>query len=132
MGVLEELGGYLVTNMGLVLGTNLFLSDLPDQPDSCVALLEAPGPPPQDFFGSATLPGYEMPHVQVLSRDPGYANAKANATLAWDWFTKLNNTTLGAVSYLRAHPLQSPFNGGRDPALRSIIVFNVEVTKVPV
>ena len=66
--VLEAVGTYIDTNSAdLTLGTNLFLSKMPESPDYCVAIFEYEGLPPIETFGSAGFV-IERPSLQVMVR----------------------------------------------------------------
>lgn len=71
--LLESIGDYIQTNstsaLGatLTLGTNLFLSTMPESPDSCVSIYEFEGIPPIDTMGAGGF-RIDTPNLQVLCR----------------------------------------------------------------
>ncbi len=68
--MLNEIGAYLETkNVGTV-GVDIFLGLMPDQPDSCIALFEYAGSPPDLHWNG------EYPGLQVRVRGTSYAAAR--------------------------------------------------------
>ncbi len=68
--MLNEIGTYLETkNVGTV-GVDIFLGLMPDQPDSCIALFEYAGSPPDLHWDG------EYPGLQVRVRGASYAAAR--------------------------------------------------------
>ena len=71
MALLTDVSTYLastVTDATLVVGTNLFLGRLPEDPDTCVAIYETMGQSPDNTFGGSTVPVFENPRIQVVTR----------------------------------------------------------------
>jgi len=69
--VLTEISAYLATQDIGTVGTDIFLGLMPDKPDSCVALFEYAGSPPDLHWDG------EYPGLQVRVRGTGYAAARA-------------------------------------------------------
>ncbi|WP_461365563.1 minor capsid protein [Candidatus Darwinibacter acetoxidans] len=69
--MLKEIGTYLATqNVGTV-GTDIFLGQMPDQPDNCVSLFEYAGSPPDLHWNG------EYPGLQVRVRSTSYSGGRA-------------------------------------------------------
>tara|TARA_R110002050_G_scaffold82257_1_gene176036 strand:+ start:1198 stop:1605 length:408 start_codon:yes stop_codon:yes gene_type:complete len=133
MAFLPEVGTYLVatvTNVTLVLGTNLFLGRLPDSPDTCVAIFEYSGLSPSETMGGSSLPAYTSPRAQILVRAASYANASNLAEDCFKKVTLIDNENLSGVRYLRANGLQSPFYLERDGQERVVFACNYQTQRV--
>lgn len=132
MALLDDIGAHLASQIGsLTLGTNLFLSRLPDEPDTCVAVFEYGGDEPVATMNGTSLPIVEQPRVQVLTRASGYSSAR---TLSISVFSALeslvNDSSLASGdTYLRFAALQSPFPLERDSDDRVLIAQNFRVQK---
>ena len=69
--MLTEISTYLATkNVGTV-GVDIFLGLMPDKPDTCIALFEYAGSPPDLHWAG------EYPGLQVRVRDTSYAAGRA-------------------------------------------------------
>lgn len=130
MAILNDLGSYLDTQLAsLTLGTNLFLGRLPDNPDSCVALIEYAGQEPLNVMGSDAMPPVEQPRVQVLSRAANYADAQTLAASVWSALEAVLNETLTSTRYFRVAAVQSLYPLERDSHNRVVFVQNFQVVK---
>lgn len=130
MGLLDDLGGYLDTQLGsLTAGTNLFYGRLPDDPDVCVALVEYGGEPPVSVMGATVFPVVEQPRLQVLTRAAGYASASSLAVSVWAVFEGVVNSTIGSTRYHRVAGLQNPFPLERDSQDRVVFAQNFKVSR---
>lgn len=131
MGLIEELGTQLASaSSRFTLGTNTFLNDLPDKPNTATSLVEYGGGPP-DFVFAGSLPVNENQRVQIACRSSA-ANptiARANAAAAWAAVSGIANQSLSSHSWLRAKPVQSPFLLRRDEQNRAIFAFNVDIMR---
>ncbi len=68
--MLTEIGAYLATKSVGTVGTDIFLGQMPDQPDNCIALFEYAGSPPDLHWNG------EYPGLQVRVRNKSYAAAR--------------------------------------------------------
>lgn len=115
--------------------TNIFVGQMPDNVDTGISVLETGGAPPLCTFGSgATSIGVpastvERPRVQVLSRSPIYATARAKAQDAFNLLDGLAARTINGVRYLYISAVQSPIDLGRDGNLRAHFSVNFDVVK---
>lgn len=131
MGVmLDDIGAYVATNVGsLTLGTNLFLSLLPETPDNVVAIIENSGVAPVFTQGSSHLPRIERPEIQVLVRNDSYATGRALAETIYRLLTQVTNQTIGSVLYHRIEAISSPQLLERDQNYKSVFTTNFYVMK---
>lgn len=131
MGLLEELGTYVAANTSLVLGTDLFLSQLPDTPDTSVVITESSGAAPVDVLGGQDLPAYERPRVQVVCRAASYTVARDLADDVYRALIKIAGDTLSGTHFIRVEAVQSPFPLSRDEDRRVLFVCNYQVMRIP-
>ncbi len=108
------------------LGETIFQS-FPDMPDDATTVAEYPGGPPVHVRGR-TLPAYEQPRVQVLTRSPSYRVARTRAERIYRLLDGFSGTVQG-VGYGRIAAVQSPFFLGQDDRARHMIVTNFSVIK---
>jgi hypothetical protein len=137
MSLCDEVTTYL-QGLGLgTLGTNLFYSQEPDQPNVCTVVRDYGG---MDGEYTHDIPGvaYERPRFQVACRgEPqDYDGPRARARAVYLALMIVKNTFLTAsdgeqVWYREIVPLQSPFELRRDLKERVIIGFNCQVVKEP-
>jgi hypothetical protein len=126
--VLEELGLLLQGAGHGTLGSTLFLYQLPDEPDVCIALRGYEGAAPEYTHGGA-MPAFERPRFQLSSRAPLVDEAMAAAWAAWKTLSVIRNAAVGGVTYLAVNPMQTPFVIERDENNRWVAGANFEVWK---
>lgn len=129
MAVLDDVGALLQTQGVGTLGTDLFLSTLPDVPDACVALYEYGGGPPQHTLGG-TSAKWEEPRIQAVARATTYSAARTKIGAIFTALHAVNNTTLSGTLYLSIEALQSPFFLEKDQSSRVKMVCNFHIRKV--
>ncbi len=110
MALLDEVGTYVSANVsGLTLGTNLYLSMMPDTPDICAALYSLTTDSPYfTMNGSTSQPVLENPRIQLYVRHSSYATGEALVYTTWQQMTEVSDDTLSGVNYLRLQALGSP------------------------
>lgn len=126
--VLEAVGNYIdANNATLTLGTNLFLSKMPETPDLCVAVFEYEGLPPIENFGTTGF-SISRPSVQIMCRAgrDNYVTARDLAETLRVLVSAISNTTLTSVGILRISSMGSIMPIGVDELERPIIVFNMD------
>lgn len=126
--VLEAVGTYIDTQSNdLALGTNLFLSKMPESPDFCVAVFEYEGLPPIETFGSAGFV-IERPSLQVMVRATreDYVTARDKAVTLRNLIAAISNTTLSNIGILRVTSMGSINPLGVDELERPQVIFNVD------
>ena len=127
--MLDEIGAYLEAQGLGTLATDLFLGEMPSEPDTCVVVHEYEGGPPVHFMGIAAGTAiWEQPRVQVMTRSKSYATARSKAK---DAFNKLDghSGTLSGTEYGYIRALGSPGLLGKDGNDRVLVVCNFEVVK---
>jgi hypothetical protein len=126
--VLEAVGAYIDSNRGdLTIGTNLFLSKMPDTPDLCVCIYETQGSAPVMTFGSTAIQ-VDRPNVQIsvrAARDD-YATARDLAQALRTLVAGMVNVTASSVLIMRAEPTGSFYPLGVDQLERPRVVFNMD------
>ncbi len=131
MSILEDLGGYLDTQLATVtLGTNLFYSRIPETTSDCVALFENSGAPPNFTMGTNNLPTLERPQLQFLVRNTSYSAGHALADSIYRVLTAISNATINSVVYLRVEAISNPALLERDSNRRSIFTCNFDVIRI--
>lgn len=128
MSVLEAVGTYIDTNSGdLTIGTNLFLSKMPNSPDFCVAVYEYSGIAPIETFG-ATPFEIDRPSVQVVVRATrdDYVTARDKAITLRTLICGLTNVSVSGVTVLRVKSAGSVLPLGVDDLDRPRVSFNVD------
>lgn len=129
MGLVEEVGTFLQTAGVGTLGTSLFLNTVPDEPDTCVAVLESPvSREPRRTFG-ASLP-VEMPRFQVYARAASHATARTKIQDVWNALEVVIDQTLSGTRYERIAATTSPSLLKRDEKDRWVFVANFEASRV--
>jgi hypothetical protein len=110
------------------LGVDIFLYQMPDTPDTCVALREYGGGEPV-YVHSRINPCYELPRFQLVARAPSIPDARLLAHQVWITLQQIKNVSLGGTFYQRLQPLQSPFIIERDNNDRWVAGANFEAMK---
>ena len=130
MGLVEELGSHIATaSTRFVLGTSLFLNNLPDEPNAAASIIEYGGSAP-DYVFANSLPVNENQRVQIVCRSTSSQTARTNIGAAWVASQTIVNQTVGSgATWLRATPVQSPFLVTRDSQGRVLYGFNLACTR---
>ncbi len=128
--LLTDLAQLVVDNSLGVLGTDLFRSRLPEEPDDCVAILEFEGTTPSFVQNTAEV-NRENPRAQIQVRSPQYQTARTKADSIWALLAAVSNDVLGSTRYLRVRALNSPFKFDHDANERTVIAFDVLAEKDP-
>ena len=117
----EDLASVIDTSaIGLSLGANLFVSQVPESPDECVALIDQGGFAPELNYV------YEKPSLQVIVRGargpypPAYALAKAVA----DALHGLHGQTISGTRYVLVYQESDIFSAGYDESHRPMLSVN--------
>jgi len=126
--VLEAIGAYIDSNRGdLTIGTNLFLSKMPESPDVCVCVYEYQGTAPLTTFGPTAIE-LDRPSIQVAVRAArdDYAGARDLAQALRTLVAGIVNVSSSGVTIVRAEPTGSFFPLGHDQLERPRVVFNMD------
>lgn len=127
--LLNEVGTFLQSAGYGTLGTSLFLSFLPDSPDSATVVYESPASsPPVEILGP-NLPPIERPRIQVVVRNADYQAGRSTADAIWKSLAAVMDQTLSGVYYHRIEPMGSPFPLKRDDIQREYLAMNLQVWK---
>jgi hypothetical protein len=135
MSTVYEVGTYLGTNVsGLTLGTNLFLGDMPEDPDICATVYESTSAGPIMTGGGTGVPQMEQPNVMLHVRHTSYATGRSLMETCWQTLSKIENENLtnesaANVLYLRVQPLGSPVLLARDEQRRTLFTVNFATVK---
>jgi len=121
--LIKDIGGILQANGIGVLGTDIFLGQLPASPDNVVAIFEYAGEPPDLHW-----PG-EYPGLQILVRNKSYDAGRQKIEQAKNVLHGLTETVINLHRYLLVRANQSPAFLQRDENNRAIFVCNFRVIK---
>lgn len=113
--------------LDLTLGTNLFVSLMPDSPDLCVALFDGPGFAPEPNYE------YYRPAVQVRVRGnkSGYLAAWSLAESIRAVLRAVSNETWNATRYIQIWCAGEIFPLGQDENNRPLLSMNFNVHRTP-
>ena len=127
MTILEAVGDYLQTSGQGTLGTSLFLSMMPETPDTLVAVYENSGDPPQFTMGAAAW-AIDRPTLQVICRATrgDYPTARDKAEAIRALLGAVTEQTLSGINVMRIQPTGSVVPMGEDENLRPMISVNFE------
>lgn len=106
---------------------NLFTRDLPDAPDSAVALYQYGGQNPERALGATYI--YEKPRLQVMVRDFDPSLAESRAYDIMRFLNSINGDTVSGTYYVDVTSLGSPGEVGPDPKGRQKVSTNYQVWK---
>jgi len=103
---------------------NIFLGDLPDTPDNCIALYQTGGQDAQHQLGAGVDEVHETPTFQVRIRNTSYATANTQAESVKDILDGLVNQTINSNLYISIF-MQGDINSlGRDDRNRINLTVN--------
>jgi hypothetical protein len=121
--VLADISTYLKNQSIGTPGTDMFLSQMPDQPDNCIALFEYAGSPPDLHWAG------EYPGLQVRVRNKSYAAARSKIGEVIEKLHGLHEQTLSGTRYLLIKARGSPEVLKRDNNNRIELFVNFEIIK---
>jgi len=132
MSTLKEIAAFLAASpqsLGVV-GIDLIVGKLPNDPDACGAVYEYGGVPPDLGFGAPGIQ-FETPAVQIVFRGAphDYAGPRAKAETAYRALAAVEVRLLSGTFYRWIHPQQAPFLLARDDAERVVIACNFLLEK---
>lgn len=116
----------------LVLGTNFFMSLLPDAPDQCVVIDEYPGE--TDWTMGSSLPSIEEYHFQVICRDveQNYNTNQIYIQSIYRSIIQVANQTVGGTNQLWWEPIHTPSFSHRDEKKRIHHIFSFYAMRQPI
>jgi len=109
------------------LGTNLFLSLMPEDPDVCMAVYEQAGVQPVITFGATQI---TQPAMQVITRHTSYETGRVDAQEMFEIFVDIAEQTINSNTYHRIAPIASPAMYQRDNNNRVLFSTNFSVMRV--
>ena len=121
--MLAEIGAYLAQKSIGTVGTDIFLGQMPDQPDSCIVLFEYAGSPPDLHWNG------EYPGLQVRVRNKSYAAGRAKIKEVVTELHGVHELTLNGTRYLLIKARGSPEVLKRDNNNRVELFVNFEIIK---
>jgi hypothetical protein len=130
--LLTDMGAYLNSVYAAnysgkyALGTNLFLSLMPESPDNCMAVYENSGAPPLYTFGATRL---VRPEMQIYVRNTSYEQGRSDCQEVFEIFVDLTETTVNDKVYHRVEPNGSPGLISRDDNGRCLFSMNFAVVR---
>lgn len=124
--LVDEIGTRLAAQSVGTVGTNIFLGQMPDTPDTCIAIMVYPGRSPILTLGHGVQA--ERPRFQILSRSSTFTTAQNNIHKAFNAL-HFGQLTISSVRYLSCDAVQSPFELRRDENQRIVWACNFEACK---
>lgn len=135
MSVEADVVAYLAAaSLSLTAGSNLFEGEMPELPDTCVAVAHYASEQSDDYTMGASLmaPGYEIERFQVMTRNATRATAISTANSIHAVLDNLGTTSNFGSSgrtYFRIESDGPPFSLGQDQSLRWRRVANYRALK---
>ena len=116
------------SDLGLVFGTNLFISREPSSPSNCVTIYDAPGGG-VDLTAQGSSERYYRNDVQVRVRNISYTEAWALSHVIMDRLHARAGETWNDVFYALITCIQPPFVLTWDENNRVIMVVNFKIQR---
>ena len=131
--ILNDIAIHLEDNSTLVLGVDLTLAFMPENPNTVTTIYETGGAGPLNAFstGGGTRI-YEQPSIQIITRSTSYETARNIQETVFTALDGVNNQAVpstGAVHYGSIDAVQSPFLISRDSNNRFKVGVNFDVLK---
>ena len=131
--ILNDIGIHLEDTSTLVLGVDLTLAFMPENPNTVTTIYETGGSGPLNAFstGGGTRV-YEQPSIQIITRSTSYETARNIQETVFVALDGVNNQTVpstGSVHYGSIDAVQSPFLINRDSNNRFKVGVNFDVLK---
>lgn len=121
--LLNDIATYLQANGVGTIGTDIFLGQLPANPDNVTAIFEYAGEPPDLHWNG------EYPGLQVLVRNKSYEAGRQKIEQAKNILHGVSETVINNHRYLLIRANQSPAFLQRDENNRTIFACNFRVIK---
>lgn len=116
------------TSLALVLGTNLFYSRMPDNPDDCVTIFDNPGRPPMLTY-QPLLNNYFYSSVSIWVRDVDYSIGWAKLHDIINFLHGLGNLDVGTTHYSVIRALGDPQLLHWDENQRAVLIVNFSMQR---
>jgi hypothetical protein len=128
--LLEDITDYLSSGGVGTVGTDIFASMMPDNPDDCVAVYETGGFPSTHVMGSAAKSvAAEEPTILVRCRGTTYSTARVLMHRVEQLLDGMRTRTINGVEYLWAEGMQPPIALGVDLNEREIVSCNYRIMR---
>lgn len=115
---------------GTIIGSSI--GKVPTGAGPYISVVETSGSGPEGTHNSTTLPAYERPNVQIVTRGSDYKVTAARAQLAYNAFFPIRNQFVQGTWWRQVIMLQSkPGDIGPDDVGRAQLSFNISVVKRP-
>lgn len=124
--LLDDIGDYLSSGGVGTLATDLFLGELPDTPDTCVAVFETGGFDPV-YTMKQRAPVAKRPSIQVICRAKRYDVARLLAGKVDQLLSGLRYREINGVMYKWIQAQQEPFFIDKDENEREEIGCNYSI-----
>ncbi len=138
MPFIDEITTYIDSaSTKVAVGTSLFKNAVTETTGRAVFVIETPGSPPYDRFGSF-MPGMVRPRAQVMTRStkavggegvPASTGTRSLAQDMWEILQGIADQTLSSVYYQSVDVLQDPWLLHHDEAGRAVFVFGIEALR---
>lgn len=131
MVMLEDIATHLQTQGVGTIGTNIFLSFMPDSPDVVVSLYEGPtaGEDDEGFGVGSTIVEKSVLHVRVRCSPNDYPSGRDKAQAVKNALNLLVDTTVSATLYHRVLKYSGPYLLDKDSQDRQILATNYDVLR---
>ena len=131
--ILDDIAIHLEDNSTLVIGVDLTLAFMPENPNTVTTIYESGGSGPLNAFstGGGTRV-YEQPSIQIVTRSTSYETARTIQETVFTVLDGVNNQVVpstGSVHYGSIDAVQSPFLINRDSNNRFKVGVNFDVLK---
>jgi hypothetical protein len=132
MALLDSLGARLVADGVGTLASTIFLSYLPNTPDSCVAVYEDRGNGADQVFG-ASVASIERPTIRVVARSPrnDYPSARAKILEVRNSLGDIRDETISGVTFMCVIAESDPYPMGVDEYERAMFGLDLQAWILP-
>lgn len=108
------------------IGASVYTSNMPDKPDTCIAVIDGPGSPPAANYV------YDRPSVQVKVRAIVYTDAYALMSSIKSEIHGLANTVVGGAYYIQILAQGGIMSLGYDKNERVSLVLNFAIHRTTI
>lgn len=132
MGILEAIAQHLDDNGHGALATDLFMGEMPDEPDVCRCVYESPGTKPIETMGPAAY-AVDRPRIRVVVRGArdDYPAARDEARAIRLLLAGLVEAEIGGFTIHRVSSMGSPEPLGKDSDDRPLFAVDFETWVEP-
>ena len=137
MSLVKDITDYLEDNAFGTVGTDIFLSDLPSSPDSCIAVYQNEDSAVERIAGidmpADRIMGIKKPRFKVVVREASYDSAMASMKAIEEELVQIGDEYIGTLSegveindafYFRVNTTEDAYEQERDDQDRVIVAQN--------